>query len=49
MTRVRVFLEQVGDAVRPADGADDGVAAVQQLGGQLTAEAAAHAGDEPVL
>jgi hypothetical protein len=44
--RARVFPEQVGDAVGPAHGAGDGVAAVEQLGGQLPAEAAADAGYE---
>jgi hypothetical protein len=39
---------EVGDAAGSADGADDGVAAVEQLGGQLAAEATADAGDEPV-
>jgi hypothetical protein len=36
------------EGLEAADGADDGVAAVGQLGGQLAAEAAADAGDEPV-
>jgi hypothetical protein len=44
---VRVFPDEVGDTVRAADGADDDLAAVEQLGGQLAAEAAADAGDEP--
>jgi hypothetical protein len=47
--RVRVRAREVGDAVGSADGAHYNVAAAEDLGGQLAAEAAADAGDEPVL
>jgi len=45
--RVGVAVGEVGDGLGAADGADDGVAAVEELGGQLAAEAAADASDEP--
>jgi hypothetical protein len=44
---VRVPLRQVGDLGGVADSADDAVTALEQLGGELAAEAAADAGDEP--
>jgi hypothetical protein len=44
---VGMLLGQVGDGVGAADGADDGVAAVEQLAGEFAAEAAADSGDEP--
>ena len=42
-----ITLEQIGDLARIADGSDDAVAALKELIGELTAEAAADASDEP--
>ena len=42
-----VALGEVGDLAGVADGAHDAVAALQELSGELAAEAAADAGDEP--
>src|SRR5579864_658193 len=47
MECVGVLLAEPGDAVRPSDSADHGVAPSEELGGELPAESAAHAGDEP--
>ena len=47
MERVRVARGEVGDGVQAPDSADDPVAALQELTRELTAEAAADAGDEP--
>jgi len=44
---VRVAFERVGDLGAVADGADDPVAALEELLGEFAAEAAVHAGDEP--
>jgi hypothetical protein len=44
---LRVSLEKVADLTGVAHGADDAVAASEELVGQLAAEAAADTGDEP--
>ena len=44
---VGVLVGDLGDGLGAADGADDRVAAVEQLGGEFAAEAAADSGDEP--
>ena len=45
--RLRVTLEQIGDLAGVANRSDDAVAALEELIGELAAEAAADAGDEP--
>jgi hypothetical protein len=45
--RLRIAVEQVGDLAGIANRADDPVAAVERLLGQLAAGAAADPGDEP--
>ena len=45
--RLRIPVEQVLDVAGVADGADDAVTAVEELLGELAAEAAADTGDEP--
>ena len=45
--RLGVLLDEVADLGGVADGADDAVAPLEELLGQLAAEAAADAGDEP--
>ena len=45
--QLRIPLDEVGDAARSLDGADDVVASVEKLLGDCTAKAAADARDEP--
>jgi hypothetical protein len=45
--RAAVLVQEIGDLALVPDGADDAVTTFEQLFGELAAEAAAHAGDEP--